>query len=391
MNKAKAERKFGKMEKVYLTKLAPNCGCAAKVGPGTLAGVLCGLPKFQDPHLLVGTETSDDAAVYKISDEIAMIQTLDFFTPVADDPYDFGQIAAANALSDVYAMGGEPKLALNIAAFPNCLDPEILGEILRGGADKVMEAGASLAGGHTIQDDEPKYGLCVTGFVNPASMWKNIGAETGDVLILTKPLGTGILSTAVKGEMASEEETAYAASVMATLNRYARDKVADLQIHACTDVTGFGLAGHALEMAKGSGKTLCISLGSLPIMKGALDYASMGFIPAGAYRNREFAGGECEFSWKNHSGESSENFWLEKTRCEAVENETGRSETIINEAELAAREDIVFDPQTSGGLLLSIDSQDAGKAISRLSSLSLPCAVIGRVINLQKKHLVFVK
>ena len=288
-----------------------------------------------------------------------MIQTVDFFTPIVDDPYTFGQIAAANALSDVYAMGGEPKLALNIAAFPNCLDPEILGEILRGGADKVMEAGASLAGGHTIQDDEPKYGLCVTGFVNPASMWKNIGAETGDVLILTKPLGTGILSTAVKGEMASEEETAYAASVMATLNRYARDKVADLQIHACTE--------------------------------GALDYASMGFIPAGAYRNREFAGEECEFSWKNHSEEGSENFWLEKTRCGAVENETGRSETIINESELAAREDIVFDPQTSGGLLLSIDSQDAGKAISRLSSLSLPCAVIGRVINLQKKHLVFVK
>ena len=307
-----------------------------------------------------------------------MIQTVDFFTPIVDDPYTFGQIAAANALSDVYAMGGEPKLALNIAAFPNCLDPEILGEILRGGADKVMEAGASLAGGHTIQDDEPKYGLCVTGFVNPASMWKNIGAETGDVLILTKPLGTGILSTAVKGEMASEEETAYAASVMATLNRYARDKVADLQVHACTDVTGFGLAGHALEMAKGSGKTLCISLGSLPIMKGALDYASMGFIPAGAYRNREFAGEECELSWKDHSEESSE-------------NETGRSETIINEAELAAREDIVFDPQTSGGLLLSIDPQDADRAISRLSSLSLPCAVIGRVINLQKKHLVFVK
>ena len=287
-----------------------------------------------------------------------MIQTVDFFTPIVDDPYTFGQIAAANALSDVYAMGGEPKLALNIAAFPNCLDPEILGEILRGGA---------------------------------ASMWKNIGAETGDVLILTKPLGTGILSTAVKGEMASEEETAYAASVMATLNRYARDKVADLQIHACTDVTGFGLAGHALEMAKGSGKTLCISLGSLPIMKGALDYASMGFIPAGAYRNREFAGEECEFSWKDHSEESSENFWLEKTRCGALENETDRSETIINESELATREDIVFDPQTSGGLLLSIDSQDADRAISRLSSLSLPCAVIGWVINLQKKHLVFVK
>ena len=185
----------------------------------TLAQVLSKLPKFYDSNLLVGTETSDDAAVYQINQDLAMIQTVDFFTPVVDDPYTFGQIAAANALSDVYAMGGEPKLALNIAAFPNCLDPEILGEILRGGADKVLEAGASLAGGHTIQDDEPKYGLCVTGFVNPAFMWKNIGARTGDVLILTKPLGTGILSTAVKGEMASEEETAYAASVMATLNK----------------------------------------------------------------------------------------------------------------------------------------------------------------------------
>lgn len=294
-----------------------------------------------------------------------MIQTVDFFTPIVDDPYTFGQIAAANALSDVYAMGGEPKLALNIAAFPNCLDPEILGEILRGGADKVLEAGASLAGGHTIQDDEPKYGLCVTGFVNPAFMWKNIGARTGDVLILTKPLGTGILSTAVKGEMASEEETAYAASVMATLNKYARDKVADLRVHACTDVTGFGLAGHALEMAEGSEKTLCISLSSLPVMKGALDYASMGFIPAGAYRNREFAGAECEFAWKN---------------CDVGSGE-----------KLSAREDLVFDPQTSGGLLLSIDPQDACEAISRLSSLSLPCAVVGHVMDLQKKHLVFVK
>ena len=166
------------MEKVYLTKLAPNCGCAAKVGPGPLAGVLCGLPKFQDPNLLVGTETSDDAAVYRISDELAMIQTLDFFTPVADDPYDFGQIAAANALSDVYAMGGEPKTALNIVAFPKNMDTAILGEILKGGADKVMEAGAVLAGGHTIQDDTPKYGLSVTGFVHPEKFWKNYGAQT---------------------------------------------------------------------------------------------------------------------------------------------------------------------------------------------------------------------
>ena len=163
-------------EKVQLTKLAPNCGCAAKVGPGTLAGVLGGLPKFCDPDLLVGTDTSDDAAVYRVSDDLALIQTLDFFTPVADDPYDFGQIAAANALSDVYAMGGTPKTALNIVAFPKDMDVEILGEILRGGADKVMEAGAVLAGGHTIQDDTPKYGLSVTGFVDPRKFWKNFGA-----------------------------------------------------------------------------------------------------------------------------------------------------------------------------------------------------------------------
>mgnify|MGYP004526303819 FL=1 len=308
--------------------------------------------------------------MYRISDDLAMIQTVDFFTPIVDDPYTFGQIAAANALSDVYAMGGEPKLALNIAAFPNCLDPEILGEILRGGADKVMEAGATLAGGHTIQDEEPKYGLCVTGFVNPASMWKNIGAETGDILLLTKPLGTGILSTAVKGDMASDKEASYVASVMATLNKYARDQVADLRVHACTDITGFGLAGHALEMAKGSDRTLEVSLSSLPLMEGALDYASMGFIPAGAYRNREFAGEECGFLWRSCAGESPSG--------------TG-------EEELAAREDIVFDPQTSGGLLICIAPQDATEAMERLSSLSLPSAIIGRVTDLQKKHLIFVK
>ena len=317
-----------------------------------------------------------------------MIQTVDFFTPIVDDPYTFGQIAAANALSDVYAMGGEPKLALNIAAFPNCLDPEILGEILRGGADKVLEAGASLAGGHTIQDDEPKYGLCVTGFVNPAFMWKNIGAKTGDILILTKPLGTGILSTAVKGEMASEEEAAYAASVMATLNKYARDQVADLQVHACTDVTGFGLAGHALEMAKGSRKTLCISLSSLPVMEGVLDYAAMGLIPAGAYRNREFAGSECLFAWKDCDMESTLQECIGKV---PLPEELFWDKGQIDETSLAIREDIVFDPQTSGGLLLCIDPKDVAEAVRRLKNLSLPSAVIGNVIDLQKDSLVFVK
>ena len=313
-----------------------------------------------------------------------MIQTVDFFTPIVDDPYTFGQIAAANALSDVYAMGGKPKLALNIAAFPNCLDLEILGEILRGGADKVMEAGATLAGGHTIQDDEPKYGLCVTGFVNPSSMWKNVGAKAGDVLILTKPLGTGILSTAVKGEMASEKEAASAAAVMATLNKYARDLVADLHIHACTDVTGFGLAGHALEMAGGSDVSFCISLGALPVMEGALEYASMGFLPAGAYRNREFAENDCEFAWRNEEADIAVS--------SLAEGSGDKKNTDVRKAgELPAREDLVFDPQTSGGLLLSIASEDATTAMERLESLTLPCALIGKVTELQKNHLIFVK
>ena len=216
------------------------------------------LPKFNDPMLLVGTETADDAAVYRISEELAMIQTVDFFTPVVDDPYLFGQIAAANALSDVYAMGGEPKVALNLAAFPDCLDIEILGKILQGGADKVMEAGAVLAGGHTISDNEPKYGLCVSGFVDPKAMWKNYGAQPGDVLILTKPLGTGIISTAIKGELASEEEISSAVKTMTALNKYARDIAVGFEIHSCTDITGFGLAGHAMEMAKGSEMTLVL-------------------------------------------------------------------------------------------------------------------------------------
>ena len=192
----------------------------------------------------MGLETSDDAAVYQITEEIAMIQTVDFFTPVVDDPYTFGQIAAANSLSDVYAMGGEPKIALNIAAFPNCLDVEILGEILRGGAEKVKEAGAVLVGGHTIQDNEPKYGLCVSGFVHPEKVWKNYGCRPGDVLILTKPIGSGVVNTAVKAQMASEEAANDAIRVMASLNKYAKEVFERYEISACTDVTGFGLLGH---------------------------------------------------------------------------------------------------------------------------------------------------
>ncbi len=311
------------------------------------------LPKFYDPNLLVGTETSDDAAVYQVSEELAFIQTVDFFTPVVDDPYLFGQIAAANALSDVYAMGGEPRLALNIAAFPNCLDYSVLEEILQGGASKVMEAGAVLAGGHTIQDEEPKYGLCVTGFVHPKKLWKNYGAREGDLLLLTKPIGSGILSTAVKGGLAEEKEAEEAARNMAALNKYARDIAKEYSIHSCTDVTGFGLAGHALEMARGSEMTFELYMDQVPVLKGAGEYAQMGLIPAGAYRNREYA---AEYT-----------------------------DSRIKESYL---EDLAFDPQTSGGLLLCVDEKEAEALLEKLSSLEQRSAIVGMVCRKKEHYLV---
>lgn len=282
------------------------------------------LPKFYDENLLVGIETSDDAAIYKVTDDVALIQTVDFFTPVVDDPYTFGQIAAANSLSDVYAMGGEPKLALNIVGFPNCLDPSILGEILAGGADKVKEAGAVLVGGHSVQDEEPKYGLCVTGFVHPKKIFKNYGCRPGDVLILTKQIGSGIINTAVKAEMASEHEIREAVRVMASLNKKAKEAAEGFAVHACTDVTGFGLLGHCVEMAEASDVSFHLRVKDIAFMDGAAEYAKMGLVPAGAYRNREYAG----------------------ERVEAVQTE---------ESEM----DLLYDPQTSGGLLFSVAAEDA--------------------------------
>ena len=245
---------------VRLTQMTKSSGWAAKVGPDRLAQVLCHLPKMFDENLLVGIETSDDAAVYKINDELAMIQTLDFFTPVVDNPYTFGQIAAANSLSDVYAMGGEPKLAMNIVCFPNCLDQSVLVDILKGGYDKVKEAGAIIVGGHTVEDDEPKYGLSVTGFVHPSKILTNNNAKHGDVLVLTKPLGTGIINTAIKGELVDKEAYEEAVFVMSTLNKYAKEAMDEVEgINSVTDITGFGLLGHALEMARGSNVSIKIS------------------------------------------------------------------------------------------------------------------------------------
>lgn len=281
-----------------------------------------------------------------------MIQTLDFFTPVVDDPYLFGQIAAANALSDVYAMGGVPKLALNIVCFPNCLDVEILGEILRGGADKVKEAGAVLAGGHSVQDDEPKYGLSVTGFVHPDKVYKNSGCRTGDVLILTKQIGSGVVNTAVKAQMASQEAAQESARVMASLNRKAGEAAAAYTVHACTDVTGFGLLGHCAEMAKAGNVTLDISVGDVAYLKEAKDYARMGLVPAGAYRNREFVQPDLD-------------------------------DGNIEEVYL----DLLCDPQTSGGLLFSVPEAEAAGLLSDLRGrkIETEVSVIGRVLEKQEK------
>ena len=259
---------------VKLTKLASCAGCGAKVGAGVLAQLLEGIRVHSDPNLLVGFDKSDDASVYRISDELALVQTVDFFPPIADDPYTFGAIAATNALSDVYAMGGEPKLALNIMAVPADMPKEAVHEMLRGGYDKVYEAGALITGGHSILDPEPKYGMAVTGFVHPDKMLTNSGAQPGDVLLLTKPLGIGVVTTAAKADLVSKETLDYAFELMTTLNKSARDTMVKYRVHACTDVTGFGLLGHGTEMAQGSNCTLHIQTEQVPYHKEALELAA---------------------------------------------------------------------------------------------------------------------
>ena len=322
-------------------------GCTAKLGPDILERVLSRIERgAADPNLLVGFDSSDDAAVYRVSDEVAVVQTLDFFPPMLEDPYVFGQIAATNALSDVYAMGGTPKTALNIVAFPKDMDVEILGEILRGGADKVMEAGAVLAGGHTIQDDTPKYGLSVTGFVDPRKFWKNFGAQTGDKLILTKPLGAGIVNTAIKADLVTEGARRAVLDSMKRLNRDACEILKEFEVHACTDVTGFGLGGHATEMAVASERTIVIDTEMLPVLPDVEKFASMGLIPGGAYRNREFA---------------------EKTGV--------KSQAVL------WREDVVFDPQTSGGLLAAVPEREAAEIMKRMGEAGLEAGMIGEVVD----------
>jgi selenide,water dikinase len=304
---------------------------------------------------LVGIESSDDAAVYRINDELAIIQTLDFFTPVVDDPYTFGQIAAANSLSDIYAMGGEPRLALNIVCFPDCLDPEVLTQIMKGGHDKVSEAGAILVGGHSVSDDEPKYGLSVTGFVHPEKVKANNTAKPGDLLVLTKPLGIGIITTAIKGELASENAKNKAILSMGTLNIHGKNAIdATENVHSVTDITGFGLLGHSLEMAEGSGVTIRIFSSKVPYIEEAKDYSQMGLIPEGAYNNRKFIG--------------------DKVR--------------IDEAVPEYLRDILFDPQTSGGLLISVARENVDALLDSLSKSPVDFGIIGEVITKEEKQLI---
>lgn len=337
-----------------LTKLAACAGCGAKVGAGTLVQLLEGFRTHTDPRLLVGYDKSDDASVYRVTEDTAVVQTVDFFPPIVDDPFLYGQIAAANAMSDVYAMGGMPRLALNVMCLAEEMRDEIVREILRGGYDKAYEAGVIITGGHTIRGAEPLYGLAVTGFVHPGRILTNSAARPGDALILTKPLGVGILTTADKAGLAPAAVMERVYRQMAELNRTARDVAVRHQVHACTDVTGFSLLGHSFEMAQGSGVSLHLETDRIPFHREALGLAEIGLIPAGAYRNRDFA-------------------------------EKG---VTCRRPVSRAMEDILFDPQTSGGLLLAVSGEDAAACLEEMQA-ELPCAAqIGYVTEREENWIL---
>lgn len=339
-----------------LTEMTTSGGWAAKIGPEVLASVLSQLPKNDNSNLenlLVGIDTADDAAVYKLNDEMALIQTLDFFTPMVDDPYVFGQVAAANSLSDVYAMGGNPIVAMNIVCFPSCHDMDVLAKIMKGGFDKVRESGALLVGGHTVDDKEPKYGLSVSGIAHPNKILSNANSKVGDVLILTKPLGLGILNTAIKANLIKKDTENKVIEVMTHLNKYAAMSFNKIQVNSVTDITGFGLLGHALEMAKASEVSIHINSKDVPIIDESLDMAKMGIIPAGMYRNKQYIEKDVE----------------------------------IKDVDTALI-DILYDPQTSGGLLVSVNAKYADKLIKDMKlNGSIEAKIIGCVKSKGEKYI----
>ena len=329
---------------VRLTKLASCAGCGAKVGAGTLSRLLEGFETRYDPRLIVGYDKSDDACVYLVSDDTALIETTDFFPPIVDDPFLYGQIAAANALSDVYAMGGEPKLALNLLCVAEAMGDDAVREILRGGYSKVYEAGAVIAGGHTIQGAEPLYGLAVTGFVSPQRVLTNSAAKPGDVLILTKPLGVGIILCASRVGEASEEAVNAAIQSMTTLNKTAAALCRDYHVHAVTDVTGFSFLGHLHEMLHGA-HSAEIFASQVPVFSEALHHADEFLLTAAGQRNRNFA-----------------------------------TQRAVLHGLTFAQEELLFDPQTSGGLLLAVEEADAQPLLEELRTLDLPCGDIGTIL-----------
>ena len=331
-----------------LMKLVDQGGCSAKLPAAELEKALAGLPKIENENLLVDIDTHDDAGVYKINDELALVQTTDFFPPVCSDPYDFGQISAANSLSDVYAMGGKVLTALNLVLFPANIPMEILKEILRGGHDKVKEAGGVIAGGHTIEDDIPKYGLAVTGTVHPGRIITNAAAKPGDVLILTKPLGTGAIISAKKIGLAEEETYQKAIDNMKLLNDKGAEVMSKYSVKCATDITGFGLLGHALKMAIGSDVTIRINAGSVPAIDKVMELIDTGCIPGAAFRNLEFVGEGCSF-----------------------EKSVSYNHKML-----------LMDAQTSGGLLICADTDNAEKMVEELKNSKYPdAAIVGDVIE----------
>jgi len=326
------------------------------MAPGPLAQVLRQLPTVDDPNLLTANIPFADAGVYRLSDDCALVQSVDFFTPVVDDPATFGRIAAANALSDIYAMGARPLTVMNLVGFPACLEQNVLVAILKGGAAKVHEAGAVIVGGHTVEDDEPKFGLAVTGLVNPAKLVTTVGARPGDLLVLTKPLGTGILATALKGEVLQEADMADAIRGMETLNKAASEAMLAVGVNACTDITGFGLLGHALEMAVASGVGFEITADALHVYPQTLEMAALGLIPAGSYRNREH--------------------YLPQ---------------VVNRERLAPElVDILADPQTSGGLLIAVATDKTEALLAKLAETGSNGWVIGRVTDMHPGRMMVI-
>ncbi|GIP38099.1 selenide, water dikinase [Paenibacillus sp. J31TS4] len=342
-------------ERIKLTSYSTKGGCGCKIGPADLSQVLRQLPQAEpNPNLLVGLDTSDDAGVYKLSDELALVQTVDFFTPIVDDPYSFGQVAAANAISDIYAMGGKPLTVLNIVAFPiSKLPKEVLAEILRGAGDKVKEAGATLVGGHSIDDNEPKFGLAVTGLVHPDKVRANTGARPGDKLILTKPIGVGILTTSIKKDQLSEEEVRRVTGVMAALNKTAAEVMEPYDVGGCTDVTGFGLLGHASEMAKGSGVGIRIDSAKVPMLPRVRELAEAGFVPGGTKNN--FAHLEGAVTFAGHIDQIGQ--WM---LCDAV---------------------------TSGGLLISVSFDQSERLLEELVAAGVEAALIGEAVAEHPGHI----